>query len=351
MRTIEKRYVDPVDEIWLAAAKRLGLRVERSDGVYAAYDGQGTLTLAGREHFDPDDSLAQLIFHELCHALVAGEAAMRAPDWGLCNTDGSDLVREHACHRLQAALSARHGLRELFAVTTDHRAYWDALPEDPLAAPAGSPEDPAIELARAAWLRARRGAWAETLEAALAATQAVSAAVRPFAAQDSLWRTTRALHRSGFPLARDGSQRCGDCAWLYRSGSSAASARCRMTRGGAHKLGLRVEASDAACERFEPSFGDEACASCGACCREGFDLVPVRAREPMAVRHPELLHSDRHGLHVPRPGGRCVALSGDGALARPYRCGVYADRPRACAQFERGGDACLEARRRVGLSR
>ena len=54
---------------------------------------------------DPDDSLAQLIFHELCHALVAGEHAFEREDWALCNLDGRDLIFEHACHRVQAALS------------------------------------------------------------------------------------------------------------------------------------------------------------------------------------------------------------------------------------------------------
>jgi hypothetical protein len=33
-----------------------------------------------------------------------------------------------------------------------------------------------------------------------------------------------------------------------------------------------------------------------------------------------------------------------------YRCRIYAERPRACAEFEIAGDACLTARRRVGLS-
>lgn len=349
MRTVTHRYVDPVDEIWLAAAKRLGLRIERSDAVYASYDGQGLLTLSERRHFDADDSLAQLIFHELCHALVSGDGAMRSPDWGLCNTDGSDLVREHACHRLQAALSARHGLRDFFAVTTEHRAYWDALPRDPLAQAPGAHADPAIELARAAWLRARRGAWGETLQTALSATQAIASAVRPFAAEDSLWRSTRPLHRSGFPLGDDPAQRCAECAWLIAKPH--ATPRCRMTRSGVRPQAVRVELEDRACERFEPRFGEDPCASCGACCREGFDLVPVRAREPMALRHRDLLQRDRHGLHVPRPGGRCVALTGDGARGRPYRCRVYEERPRSCAEFEPASDACLEARRRVGLSR
>ncbi|NLY95693.1 MAG: YkgJ family cysteine cluster protein, partial [Myxococcales bacterium] len=69
MRTPRHAYVDPLDAIWLAVARAFGLRVERSDEVYASTDGEGTLTLGTRETLDPDDCLAQMIFHELCHAL------------------------------------------------------------------------------------------------------------------------------------------------------------------------------------------------------------------------------------------------------------------------------------------
>jgi hypothetical protein len=346
-RPVTHRYSDPIDEIWLAAARKLGLTVNRSADAYAAYDGEGTLTVAQPRDFDVDDSLAQIVFHELCHALVSGPDAMRMPDWGLCNTDGRDLVCEHACHRLQAALSARHGLRALMAVTTEHRPYWDALPDDPLA----PGDDPAIELAQAAWQRARRGAWAETLDLALSATAAVARAVRPFAAADSLWGQTRAMHASGFPLGSDPTRRCADCAWLFQAGPGRPLPRCRQTRGGARSIARRVELDAIACERFEPKLDEHACGACGACCREGFDLVPVRAREPMARFHAELCRSDRHGLHVPRPSGRCAALDGTGDEQGPYRCRVYAQRPRACAEFAVAGDACLQARRRVGLSR
>src|SRR3954470_13387550 len=118
-REISFGYDDPLDLIWIACARELGLTIERSSEVYAAFDGKRTLTLSAREHFDADDSLAQLIFHELCHALVIDPTAHKRVDWGMENVDARDLTLEHACHRLQAALADRHGLRGLLAVTTE----------------------------------------------------------------------------------------------------------------------------------------------------------------------------------------------------------------------------------------
>ncbi len=344
-REIRRRYQDPLDLVWLACARELGIEVVRSDEVYASFDGKGTLTLSASEHFDPDDSLAQLIFHELCHALVAGERGRSRIDWGMENVDDRDREQEHACHRLQAALAARHGLREFFAVTTDFRPYWDALPLDPLA----PGDDPAIPLAREAFARARRGPWAPTLERALERTREIAALVRSLESslpEESLWRSTRPLHASGFPAGDDPALRCGDCAFAY---GRAGVLRCRKSDE-EPKRRARVRADDQACERFEPRFGEEACGSCGACCREGFDRVDVRARDLVRKRHPELTMVDAFGCHLPRPKGRCVALVGEGDPSSPYRCRIYAERPRACAEFEVAGDACLTARRRVGLS-
>src|SRR5690606_28028313 len=47
-------------------------------------------------------------------------------------------------------------------------------------------------------------------------------------------------------------------------------------------------------------------------------------------------------------GTRCVALRGDGG-EEPFRCAIYADRPSACRDLERGSWNCWFARRRVGL--
>lgn len=348
-RQITKAYRDPIDEIWLRTAGKLGLTVRRSSAAYASYDGRGVLEIAQGADLDPDDCLAQMIFHEICHALVAGSDAMRKPDWGMSNYDARDLAAEHACQRVQAALSDRHGLRGLMAVTTEHRAYWDGLPADPLAATSAEDAE-VVERAKDAWLRARRGAWGEALEQALAATARVADIVRPFSADDSLWRQTRVLHVSGFAQSDEPEHSCESCAWLFFGGPGRALPRCRQTRAG-DEPGVRVEPQLRGCVRWEPKLDDASCGPCGACCRQGFDLVPVRTRDPIRRKHPELVHDDRHGFHIPRPNGRCLALEGEGGAQTPYRCRVYPDRPRACAEFEVGGDACLAARRRVVLSR
>ncbi len=341
-RTITARYQDPLDLIWLACARELGIDVVRSSDVYASFDGERTLTLATPEHFDADDCLAQLIFHELCHALVAGPKRAQAPDWGMENVDARDLLQEHACHRLQAALADRHGLRALFAVTTDHRVYWDALPVDPLA----HGVDPAIALAREAFVRARRGAWAAALETALTKTRKIAELLREAApAKDSLWTRVVPLHPSGFPVGVRG-ERCGSCAFSFETKSGLT---CRKTRKLPEARGVRVHADDPDCVRFEPILDSEACAACGACCREAFHRVELRRTDRVQRKHRALVVIDGFGAHLPRPDGRCVALTGDGN-EEPYLCKIYEDRPRSCADFAIAGDACLEARRRVGLS-
>lgn len=338
-RRITHRYTDPLDLIWLACARDCGLTIARSDTVYASFDGEHTLTLSTPEHFDADDSLAQLIFHELCHALVAGPKASH-PDWGMENIDERDLIQEHACHRLQAALADAYGLRTFFAVTTHWRPYWDALPVEPLTVGA----DPAIALAREAHERLREGPWLAPITKALTQTQQIAAIVRSVEPKpEELWTLTRPMHASGFPLANDDGQTCGDCAWSFE----ASGLRCRHTRNLPKQRGTRVAADAVACVRFEPKLDEEECGRCGACCREAFDRVEVRATDLIKKRHPGLVVVDGFGEHLPRPGGRCVALEGDGENA-PYLCRVYADRPKSCADFAIAGDACLEARRRVG---
>lgn len=330
-------YADPVDVLWLRCAARCGLTVVRDDTVYASTDGRGTLRLCPPDAYDPDDSLAQLILHELCHGLVQGPARRQQVDWGLDNTDDAGCAHaEHACHRLQAALLDRYGLRDLFAVTTDWRPYWDALPADPLA----PGDDPAIAMARAAWPDALRGPWGAAIDDALRATAAIADAVRAVAPAESLWVRTAPRHPvTGWAL-RGGASTCGDCAWRDHHG------RCVVA--GEDDDGPEVAAATPACLHHEARLDADACAACGACCREGFHAVTVEPDEPLAD-HPraEAVPGEPWRL-LPRPGGCCVLLT---HAPEGWRCTRYDARPRACREFEVGGAHCLTARRRTGLSR
>ncbi len=88
------------------------------------------------------------------------------------------------------------------------------------------------------------------------------------------------------------------------------------------------------------------CRTCGACCREAFDVVEVEPEDPFVVERPDLVEETPFlRLTVKRAGPRCACLVGDG----PYTCAVYAIRPRPCRDVEPGGEACTFARGRVGL--
>jgi hypothetical protein len=182
MRTISATYQDPLDLIWIHAASSLGITIERSADVFASWDGAGVLRIGTPETLDPDDSLAQMILHEMCHLLVEGPEAIHLPDWGLEN-DPSKIVHEHATLRLQAALADTVGLREFFAATTVFRKYYDQLPKHPLEFDG----DPAVGLARPAWERSRDATWAEPLDRALGMTFEFARLLDGVAPADSLW--------------------------------------------------------------------------------------------------------------------------------------------------------------------
>ena len=183
MRKVTHKYQDPMDVIWLHAAAAMGMRVERDSEVFASWDGQGTLRIGTQHTLDPDDSLAQMILHETCHALVEGPDAFHKADWGLDITDASQRVHEEACLRLQAALTQPYGLRAFFAAITNFRKYYDALPESPMA----DTDDPAVALALPGFERAINGPWSEPLAAALSATAQIAGVLKPFVADGDLW--------------------------------------------------------------------------------------------------------------------------------------------------------------------
>jgi len=183
VRKILQTYHDPVELIWLHAAARMGMQIVRSAEVNASWDGQSVLTIGTPETLDPDDSLAQMILHEACHALCEGPESLRKPDWGLESFNPAKKVREHACLRLQAAFADRYGMRSFFAATTVFRRYYDRLPADPLA----DDGDPAVEIAREALTLANAGPWSEPLDDALRRTAMIAEIMDDIASTDSLW--------------------------------------------------------------------------------------------------------------------------------------------------------------------
>jgi hypothetical protein len=173
-------YLDPLDAIWLTVAHRIGFRVARSEEVYASTDGKGVMTIGQPATLDADDSLAQMILHELCHSMIEGAESLHLPDFGLDNLSARDVTREHACLRLQAWLTELHGLRGVLAPTTDFRGYYDALPSDPLE----DGGDPATELARTGARRSEQPPWAPHLREGLEATAKVIEVVARMGARD-----------------------------------------------------------------------------------------------------------------------------------------------------------------------
>jgi len=258
------------------------------------------------------------------------------------NTGPDHDWREHACLRTQWVLTGRHGLRTLFAPTTDFRAFWDQLSGDVLL----ERTDPSVQGAIAALRRAALPPWAPALDEALAATARIAAEAARFAAPGAeappLWlgiAPAPALHPSGLP-AGSAHGTCGACAWRHdaRGGS-----RCRQAD-------MKVDPVWPACERFEAALD---CQTCGACCRAAYHSVEVSRRDPMVKKQPGYLEDRGAYLEIRRSGDRCSALAGGvvehGTTTR-FHCVIYDDRPKTCRDFTLGSAHCLTARRRVGLS-
>ena len=53
-RAVTHRYVDPLSQVWLGAARRIGLRVVRTPDAYAATDGRGTLAIGDDATLDAE---------------------------------------------------------------------------------------------------------------------------------------------------------------------------------------------------------------------------------------------------------------------------------------------------------
>ncbi len=210
-RPIRSRYVDPVEVVWLATARRLALTIRRDPTIFSMTDGTGLMAFSTRAELDEDDCLAQMTLHELCHWVTNGIGTYHQRDWGFPLWEKID-VREHACVRLQCWVASRFGMREMFGPTGCFRQYYDALPADPLAPrDAGTPEERAWEaaacrIATEAVARVQQEPFWGPLSAAMTATQAVRDQLEAFADDYQsehegdplpLWWTRR--HAAGSP--------------------------------------------------------------------------------------------------------------------------------------------------------
>ncbi len=371
-RPIHHHYQDPLSLIWLTCAAQVGYSVVRTADAYASTDGKRTLLIAEDSALDADDSLAQMILHELCHALVEGEVGEAQQDWGLDNTSGRDTWREQACLRLQAYLAGSVGLRDFFAPTTDFRIkFWNQLADDPFYVEAvlgGRAERSCVAARKGAW-RASLPRWQQPLQTALAASTVIALAMRQVQVSTqshrvaltdvdlkseeikasetlpSLWAVTQTpapRHPAGHaPLAHYFADHgCADCAWSF---TSRGALRCQ------HAPAIKLDADAAACTRWE-FVAELNCQTCGACCREAFDCVDVGMRESVVKLHPEMIVHSGNNLKLKRGDDRCAALVGGHGSDNPYSCTIYENRPRTCREFTRASDNCLQARRKLGLS-
>lgn len=203
MRNVHRQYRDPLEIIWMHAAEQCGMQVQRDPEVFASWNGKGTLRLGTPETLDRDDCLAQMVLHEMCHGLIEGPDQFGLADWGLQYGEPDHLAHEFGALRLQAALSARYGLRDFLASTTDYRAYYDLLASDPLSqsidhfpvsvvelaegACLATSDRLAIELATRGLERADQGPWGEPLRDALRRTAEIREVVQSISSSESIW--------------------------------------------------------------------------------------------------------------------------------------------------------------------
>ncbi|MDP2305940.1 MAG: hypothetical protein Q8P18_07920 [Pseudomonadota bacterium] len=179
VRPVLARYRDPLDLVWLATARRLGLRVRRNPAIFSATDGAGLLELGPFDTLDADDTTAQMILHEFCHWITNGLDTFHERDWGFA-LDAELDWREHSCLRLQAGLTERYGLRALLAPTSQFRDYYDQIPADVLEPIDDSPRERQVcALANVALQRAAGEPWSAPMTAAFVATAAMRDALAP----------------------------------------------------------------------------------------------------------------------------------------------------------------------------
>jgi len=169
------QHLRTLDAAWTHFLSARGASIERTDACFVAWLGETcTLLVAHDKDLDADDTLAQIILHELCHHLVEGTQSWQEDDWGLNNQTDDHLYREYAALRLQAAILARPLLRQYLQPTTDHRWFYEALREDPLNdAIEGGAAHQSISAAKQGWANWEQWSHRDELQALLDTSEAL----------------------------------------------------------------------------------------------------------------------------------------------------------------------------------
>ena len=119
-------------------------------------------------------------FHEICHWITNGVETYYERDWGF--EVGTELDhQEHACQRLQAALSDPHGLRDVIAPTGSFVSITIKFSESLQKIPGDDAwEDTVVDMAKKAFERAQNPPFAEVLQRSLRATAQMRELIQPF---------------------------------------------------------------------------------------------------------------------------------------------------------------------------
>lgn len=337
-------YIDPLEYIWRRAAKQFGFNVERSKDVYASNNGRGIIYIAENQYLDPEDSMAQMILHELCHGLVQGESKVYELDWGFGKegqTEEEETAWEHAALRLQAALLQQHGLRDIFIPTTPFRSYYQNLGANPLS----NLDDCAPFLQKGIAL-ANRAPYRIILNEALNASYQMISVLQSMTYKSTathfLWDGFELpkCHATGrMELSAWFNKKCLDCVWFNDD-------FCQKNTDAPQK----ILGTFNACSQFEQQQLD--CQSCAACCC-AFDQIPISDLEfvHLSRLNPKIVTSlpDYTGMTYNKSLPSCAALAHSSDRQR-WHCTIYEERPLTCQDVEKYGPACLFARQKQGFT-
>jgi Fe-S-cluster containining protein len=107
------------------------------------------------------------------------------------------------------------------------------------------------------------------------------------------------------------------------------------------------------------------CRKCGACCspqtwgcsmseqKDGYVQLLDFDLEVMSEEYvrKHVKKSRKHGLQLAckKNHNGCVCVALRGTVGKRVSCSIYERRPHACRIFEKGGPACLETLRQIGV--